>query len=149
MEGQFVPVDFEPPLRFDGDGFHMEPLGALHNDRDYGAWMSSVEHIRSTPGFDDLDWPHPMSLADNLSDLMEHAADFEDRTGFTYSILRGDEVIGCLYIYPCTAPAHDAAVRSWVRESVAGLDAEVWTAVTDWLLTSWPFSSPHYAPRPK
>jgi hypothetical protein len=148
MEGEFVPVGFEPPRGFEGAGFRMEPLGAAHNDRDYGAWMSSIDHIRSTPGFEESDWPHPMSLAENLSDLVKHAADFDDCTGFTYSILHGDEVVGCLYIYPSTTDTHDAEVRSWVRESVADLDADVWSVVTDWLSTSWPFSSPHYAPRP-
>jgi hypothetical protein len=149
MVGQFVPADFEPPLSFEGKVFRMEPLGAVHNDRDYGAWMSSIEHIRSTPGFEKSDWPHPMSLQENLSDLVKHADDFECRTGFTYSILHGDEVIGCLYIYPPTSSPHDADVRSWVSESAADLDAVVWSTVTAWLSTAWPFRNPYYAPRPE
>ncbi len=147
MEGQLVPTDFDPPLAFEGPEFFMEPLGVMHNDRDYGAWMSSIEHIRSTPGFEESDWPHPMSLQENRSDLVKHADDFERRTGFTYSVLHGGDVIGCLYIYPSSSPSHDADVRSWVRESAARLDVVVWSAVTVWLSTSWPFKNPHYASR--
>lgn len=149
MPERLVPKGFDPPARFEGQYFSMEPLGEMHNDRDYGAWMSSIEHIRSTPGFEESDWPHPMSLQENLSDLVKHADDFERRTGFTYSILHGDEVIGCLYIYPSTSSSHDADVRSWVSESVADLDAVVWSTVTDWLSTDWPFRNPHYSPRPE
>ena len=34
-----------------------------------------------------------MTLDANLADLVRHAKDFEERTGFTYSMLDGDEVI--------------------------------------------------------
>lgn len=73
----------------------LEPLGPQHNERDYEAWGSSIDHIRSTPGLADWDWPTPMSLEQNLGDLEGHARDFRKRTGFTYSILDADEVIGC------------------------------------------------------
>jgi hypothetical protein len=39
-----------------------------------------------------------MTLAENHDDLERHAHDFRERSGFTYSILDGDEVIGCVYI---------------------------------------------------
>ena len=43
-----------------------------------------------------------MSLADNLRDLENHARDFAERRGFTYTVLATDttDVIGCVYIYP-------------------------------------------------
>lgn len=53
MEELFVPDDFDVPLRHAWAGFHLEPLGPQHNERDYEAWMSSIDHIRSTPGFSD------------------------------------------------------------------------------------------------
>jgi hypothetical protein len=86
MTDAFVPTDFDVPVSFDGTGFRLEPLGAAHNERDHEAWMSSIEHIHATPGFDgpDADWPAPMSLEGNLSDLVRHADDFAARTGFTY-----------------------------------------------------------------
>ena len=76
----------------------LEPLGPQHNERDYAAWTSSMEHIRATPGFLDSSWPHPMTLAENRGDLERHQQDFADRTGFTYTVLdpADGDVIGCL-----------------------------------------------------
>ena len=68
-------------------------------------------------------------------------------TGFTYSILDGDEVIGCVYIYPSSDPAHDASVSSWVRTSRAEMDIVVWQELSDWIATVWPFTNPSYAAR--
>ncbi len=143
----FVPEDFDPPLRFEGSGYHLEPLGPEHNERDHAAWMSSIDHIRSTPGLEDWDWPSPMSLEENLGDLERHADDFIKRVGFTYSILDGEQVIGCLYIYPVRAEPEQTSVRSWVTAERAELDAVVWREVSDWLADVWPFESVRYAPR--
>lgn len=147
MTDGFVPAEFEAPTSFERPGFRMEPLGPQHNERDHEAWTSSIDHIRSTPGFPDGDWPSPMSLERNLEDLERHARDFELRRGFTYSILDGDDVIGCLYIYPSEHEGHDAEVSSWVTEGRAELDTVVWSAVTEWLSEAWPFTRPYYATR--
>jgi RimJ/RimL family protein N-acetyltransferase len=149
VEDRFVPDDFEVPDSYEGSGFRLEPLGPQHNDRDHVAWMSSVDHVRSTPGFDspEAKWPTPMPLEQNEQDLIGHARDFAKRRGFTYSILDGDEVIGCVYIYPARRPDQDAEVRSWVRESRAHMDTVVWKALSAWIETNWPFSNPFYAPR--
>ncbi len=146
----FVPDEFEAPLLLSGDEFVLEPLGPEHNERDYTAWMSSIEHIRATPGFEDWSWPQEMALDDNLTDLEMHARDFASRRGFTYTVLDPGtrDVIGCVYIYPAEGSAHDAQVRSWVRASRADLDVPLWRAVSDWLASdAWPFSSVLYAPR--
>jgi len=148
MKERFVSTEFDVPGEFEGPGFRLEPLGPQHNERDHDAWSSSIEHSRSTPGFGpDKDWPEPMSLDANRSDLAGHARDFERREGFTYSILEGDAVIGCVYIYPSTTPGHDADVSSWVRESRLEMDAIVHRSVTDWLNGPWPFENPRYAAR--
>jgi hypothetical protein len=147
VTGAFVPPDFDVPTAFAGPGFHLEPLGPEHNDRDYEAWMSSIDHIKATPGFAGWDWPEPMSLEDNLGDLESHAEDFVERRGFTYSILDGPEVIGCVYIYPSREPGYEASVRSWVTAGRAKMDRIVWETLADWLETDWPFSSILYASR--
>jgi hypothetical protein len=143
----FVPTDFAVPTSFEGDGFRLEPLGPEHNERDHEAWMSGVDHIRATPGFEGRDWPEPMSLAANLADLEQHARDFVERTGFTYSVLDAGEVIGCVYIYPDGVGTRGAVVRSWVRESRADMDVAVWRDVSGWIAERWPFSTVRYAPR--
>lgn len=139
----FVPADFNVPRTLEGTGFRLEPLGPEHNDRDHAAWSSSIDHIRGTPGFPDPedDWPYPMSLEDNMSDMEMHARHFDERRGFTWTVLDGDEVIGCVYLYPTKAEGHDAEVSSWVTAGHADLDVVVWREVNTWIATAWPFES--------
>src|SRR5919202_1807793 len=99
----FVPEEFDPPtLLAVGALLRLEPLGAGHNERDYAAWTSSMDHIRLSPGWDkERSGPRQMSLAENRADLERHARDFDSRSGFTYAVLDpDDDVVGCVYIYP-------------------------------------------------
>jgi hypothetical protein len=157
MSGElFVPADFAVPKGLVTEDFRLAPLGPQHNEADYAAWTTSIDHIRATPGFADGDWPHEMSLADNLRDLQRHAQDFAGRRGFTYTVLSTatGEVIGCVYIYP---PGRDdsggtgcdrrAVVSSWVRADRAALDPVLYHMVLAWLERDWPFRSIKYAPR--
>jgi hypothetical protein len=165
----FVPDDFVVPRELVAGGFRLEPLGPQHNEGDYRAWMSSIDHIRSTPGFQGRSWPPPeMTLAENLADLEAHAEDFAARSGFTYTVLaeEGGEIVGCVYIYPAadgrdTANAGEggttdvgegdaaggAEVRSWVWADRADLDVPLHDAVSAWLREAWPFATIAYAPR--
>jgi RimJ/RimL family protein N-acetyltransferase len=145
----FVPEEFTVPRRLETPLFVLEPLGPQHNEEDYAAWSTSIEHIRSTPGWEGDSWPRPMSLEDNRRDLERHARDFQSRAGFTYTVLdrAGGEVVGCVYIYPSREDGLDAVVLSWVRATSADRDAELWRAVSDWLADSWPFARIEYAPR--
>ena len=148
--GPFVPDSFVVPDPPRTDQFWLEPLGPQHNESDYAAWTSSVEHIHATPGFEHGRWPHPMSLAENLGDLEMHARHFEQRLGFTFTVrdaTRGTgvgDVIGCVYVYPSEDAGVDVVVRSWVRVSRAALDAEVAAVVQQWLDDVWPFRAVHY-----
>lgn len=148
----FVPDGFAPPPGLDHARFRLVPLGPDHNASDYAAWTSSLDHIRATPGFAGRSWPQPMTLEENRGDLVRHAADFEARTGFTYTVLAPSDpattVIGCLYIYPSAEPGVDADVRSWVRAADAELDPVLYHAVSDWLRDAWPFRRVEYAARP-
>ena len=151
----FVPQDFAVPDGLTAGELRLAPLGPQHNESDYAAWTSSIDHIRATPGFSGRRWPHEMSLADNLRDLEEHARDFAERRGFTYTVLGSDagDVIGCVYIYPPHgqqaggAAGRPASVRSWVRADRAELDPVLHDAVRAWLERDWPFDSIEYAPR--
>ena len=143
----FVPDDFEVPTDFEGPGFRLEPLGPVHNDRDHEAWMSSIEHIRATPGMAGWKWPIPMTIEENMADLEGHAREFADREAFAYSVLDGDDVIGCLYINPAEDGVADAKINSWVTVSRSEMDPVVWSAVSEWLAESWPFENFAYASR--
>jgi hypothetical protein len=146
----FVPDDFVVPRELVCEGFRLEPLGPEHNEGDYRAWTSSIEHIRATPGFGDWSWPRPdMPLAENLGDLQRHAADFATRSGFTYTVRAAgsDEIIGCVYIYPLADADSGADVRSWVSADRASLDVPLYEAVSAWLRSAWPFTAVRYARR--
>lgn len=139
----FVPAGFEPPTSLVTEQFRLEPLGPQHNSLDHAAWTSSIQHIRTTPGFVNASWPPEggMSLEDNLKDLQMHAADFVKRTGFTFTVLEpaSGDVIGCLYLYPSKAPEFEVAARSWVCAERAELDEPLAAAVAEWLASAWPW----------
>ena len=90
-----------------------------------------------------------MSLDENLRRPRAPRARLRAATGFTYTVLApdGDDVIGCVYIYPSRDERHDADVRSWVRADVAELDAALHAAVSRWLAEDWPFAAVDYADR--
>jgi len=145
----FVPEHFEPPLGLVVSDVVLEPLAPEHNERDYAAWTSSMEHIRATPGLEDWSWPQEMSREENLADLEMHARHFASREGFTYAVLDpgSRDVIGCVYIYPAKDGRHDAHIQSWVRASRAELDGKLRSIVSDWIASDlWPFTNVLYAP---
>lgn len=145
----FVPEGFEPPSGFGTESFLLKPLGPEHNERDFAAWSTSIDHIRSSAGFSpDGAWPRPMSLEENLADLEMHARHFATAEGFTYTVLDPDrDVVGCVYVYPADDGVHDVRVRSWVRSSRPELDEPLRRAVAEWLVgDAWPFERPLYEP---
>ncbi len=87
-----VPDDFVVPTELRSTSFRLEPLGPDHNARDHEAWMSSIAHLQTTPGFKDWGWPpdEGFTLERNLADLVEHADEFERRVAFAYSVLDPD-----------------------------------------------------------
>jgi hypothetical protein len=139
----FVPAGFDPPTSLVTHQFRLEPLGPQHNQADHAAWMSSIEHIRSTPGYPDGNWPPPtgMTLEENLADLRRHADDFTRNAGFTFTVLEpaDNDVIGCVYLYPSASEEWDVTVQSWVRADRASLDGPLADAVARWLTTDWPW----------
>ncbi|MGF1664737.1 MAG: N-acetyltransferase [Acidimicrobiia bacterium] len=142
----------EPPPPLHGDWFRLEPLGPEHNQRDHDAWMSSIDHIRATPGFapgdwDSDGWPAPMTLADNLGDLVMHRREFDQRIAFAYSVLSGDDVIGCLYIDPDETGAADAMVRCWVTAAWADHDQQFAEAIAEWIEREWSLGTVRFAGR--
>ncbi len=139
----FVPAGFTPPTRLVTRHFILEPLGPQHNEADLAAWGSSIDHIRSTPGYPDGNWPPPegMTPERNLADLTRHAADFEARMGFTFTVLSpvDGDVIGCVYLYPSPSDDFDVEVQSWVRTSHADLDTPLANALVEWITAEWPW----------
>jgi hypothetical protein len=146
---RLVDDDFAVPAGLRTGLFVLEPLSVRHNESDYAAWTSSIEHIRQTPGFAGRSWPKPMSPEENAGDLARHERDFADRVGFTYTVLdpASGDVIGCVYLYPPKRGGYGVDVRSWVRADRAELDKPLYELVSGWLADSWPFTDPDYAAR--
>jgi hypothetical protein len=144
-----------PPSPLLAPDFVLVPLGPEHNVADHAAWGSSIDHIRATPGFGPGDWgedswPVPMSSADNLADLEQHADEFRRGVAFAYTVLEPDppgDVIGCVYVDPDPTGEAEAVVRSWVRVDRAALDAPLADAVRRWLADAWPLASARFPGR--
>jgi hypothetical protein len=62
---EFVPPDFDVPLGLETSEFVLEPLGREHNELDYDAWTSSMEHITAAPAYPDGSWPREMTRDEN------------------------------------------------------------------------------------
>ncbi|SEE75525.1 GNAT family N-acetyltransferase [Ruania alba] len=142
---RFAPAGFTAPTSLVTEQFRLEPLGPQHNAADLAAWTSSIEHIRSTPGYPDGSWPplDGMTPEANLADLRRHAEDFAAGKGFTFTVLDPDnDVIGCVYLYPPEADGYDVSVQSWVRADHADLDTLLADAVATWIAAEWPWRRP-------
>lgn len=138
----------DPPSPPRGQVFRLEPLGPEHNERDHAAWMGSIEHIHTLPGFreGDIDatgWPYEMSLDDNLADLVMHRREFDERIAYVYSVLdpATDDVIGCVYIDPDDKGDAEMKMICWTRASHAHLYEDLNEVVLAWLAADWPFES--------
>ena len=142
-----VPADFAVPAGLTCDGLRLELLGPQHNEADHAAWTSSVEHIRATPGWARRDWPTaPMSLAENLADLVSHQDRSARRVDFAYTVIEeaSGEIVGCVYIKPARDAQFPVEALSWVRADRAELDRPLTEAVGRWLRTAWPFDAVGY-----
>ena len=142
-----VPDDFAVPEAHEAGPFRLELLGPKHNEADHVAWMSSIAHIRATPGFIEGGWPpaEGMTLDQNLADLVSHADRSARHVDFAYSVLdrsSPDRVIGCIYFTP-TAQG-EVQASSWVTATSADLDRALTEVVTNWLVDAWPFPVVHY-----
>ncbi|MGI9597982.1 MAG: N-acetyltransferase [Acidimicrobiales bacterium] len=153
--GPIVADGFVPPTELATEHTVLRPLGPEHNESDHRGWSSSIDHIRSTPGFGPAhNWPPTEGMVpeQNLADLEAHRRDFEANIGFTYTVLDraalpAETVLGCVYIYGDPTGVHDVEVRSWVVGTRPELDRELWSAVSAWLASDWPFASVRYASR--
>lgn len=134
-----------------GGRFVLRPLTTGDVENDYEAVMSSRVSLRRIFRADD-DWPADgMTLQENLRDLARHQADFEGRTGFTYTVETPDgrRCLGCVYLYPSPKEGFDARVHYWVRDDAKaeGLEEGLGTFLRGWLRDAWPFLNPAFPGR--
>ncbi len=151
MKPPFVPTNFTIPLRLVNPDFILRKLTIEDVEQDYEAVMSSKESLRHIFAPQD-DWPaDEMTLQDNLQDLQRHQDDFDQRKGFTYTVVSPEEdaCIGCVYIYPWKGKQYDAQVYFWVRDAVKprGLEEKLGQVLHHWLADVWPFRAPAFPGR--
>ena len=141
----FVTKSFDVPLSAEAARFQLRALSIDDVVKDYEAVMTSREHLWHRFG-EIWAWPgRDHSLEQNLIDLARHQSEFQQRTGFSYSVLSPDYscVLGCVYVYPPTSDAVDAHVWFWARQSeiASKLEQAIETFLIAWLSDSWPFGT--------
>jgi hypothetical protein len=139
-----VPPDFDVTCPPSHPAFRFDVLGPEHNVADLDAWSSSIDHIRSTPGFPFDGWPdRPYSPAENLVDLKEHRRRHQRRVDFAWSVLDPADptvVVGCIYLKPDPTGTVDAVASSWVRLDRAPLDNPLRRHLAPWFASGWPIA---------
>ena len=140
--------------------FLLRPLREADAELDYEAVMESREFLRV---WEQSTWPaDDFTLEANRKDLVRHERQHLAGEAFTYTVMNLDETqcLGCVYIFPTTAPiyarpeisatdgdqwsAHEAAVYFWVRQSrlADGQDRRLLDALGPWFVQEWGLASP-------
>lgn len=143
MKKNFVPKNFNIPLKFRTDKYKLEVLTPKVGEIDYDAVMSSKERLRSVFARC-TEWPKDkMTLKENINDLRRHEQEFLDRKAFAYTVLNltGDYCIGCVYIEPSSKINFDCEVYLWVRNSEIKFDPDLYQNIKSWIKTEWPFKN--------
>ena len=143
----FVPDNFSPPS-LETKHFRLRMLSVDDTQKDYEAVMETQSRFHAM-GFT---WPREgFTLAENRRDLEQHQQEFLYRQAFAYTVVSLDEsrVLGCVYINPCDNDDVDARIRMWVRQSEfeKGLDPILYSEVTHWISSAWPFTKVIYPGR--
>jgi hypothetical protein len=102
----FIPDHFHPPREYKTARYKLVPLGPDLAKHDYDAYMSSIDHLRTT--FSSGDWPHDkLTMEDAMKDVQGEEERFNSRRAFTYAVLTpdGSRELGCIYIRPSPRPA--------------------------------------------
>ncbi|MEI7617139.1 MAG: hypothetical protein WCK14_00835 [Actinomycetota bacterium] len=138
------------PQRSEVDGITFVPLTPKLLSEDYAAVMRDLEMLRIWSG---ENWPtEQFTEANNLVDLVHHDREQREGVALTYSVLRNDVVIGCIYVRPIAdalltrsvlvdlsdLPAADIVVRGWSHDISA---AELIASARAFLLGD-PFTFP-------
>jgi len=143
----FVPADFAVPMAHKTAGYQLVPLGPALAKHDYDAYMSSIDHLRTT--FGSGKWPHAgITMDEAIKDVEGEQARFQARKSFTYAVLSldGKKELGCLYIRPSRKPEFDAKVVMWVTKAELdqGLQPKLLADTKAWLTKAWPFKKPEF-----
>ena len=137
---QLVPDTFQPPRSFVGKGYKLVPLGPDIAQLDFNAYMSSIDHIRSSMGGN---WPTAgLTMADQAKDMAGEKAQWDTRKSFPYAVLApdGSKEFGCFYIRPSGKEGYDAVATMWVTKDQFdnGFESQLLADMKAWLAATWP-----------
>jgi hypothetical protein len=152
----FCPADAPVPQELQEDDVLLRPVGSADNALDCEAVMATRDTLRRRG---DGGWPRPgFTPEENRIDLERHAADFQNREGFTYTPLdpAGTRCLGCVYIYPradlmrrlgaddatVARVGNEAAMWFWTRPDgvAADFDRRLLAALLPWLRNELTFA---------
>lgn len=140
--------------------FLLRPIRETDAELDYDALMESREFLRV---WEQSTWPaDDFTLEANREDLARHERQHAEGESFTYTVLNLDETqcLGCVYIFPTSAPmysraqisaldgsewaAYEVAVYFWVRKSRLAdrLDRRLLDALGPWFAQDWGVAHP-------
>jgi len=120
-------------------------------EKDFNALMSSKESLRQIFDIDDT-WPaDDMTIEENYRDLKIHQDEFDNREGFSYTVVNKEdtECIGCIYIWPWSYGFYDSLSFYWVTDKVKaqGFEKELGKFLDKWLKEFWGFEKILYPGR--
>jgi len=132
----WIPPDaVPPPLKT--PRFVLEPLAGQHAELDFEALMSCRARLR-----EELQWgewpPEDFTLELNRADLHRHHGEFLRGEAFAWTVLSPDRLrcLGCTYLERC--PEIDGAqLAFWVIDDAIDMEAELVTAVLQWVHAVW------------
>jgi hypothetical protein len=152
---QFYPDDAEVPTTLRTEHLYLTMLAPEHVERDYDAFMSSMERLNAWSGGR---WPTPdFTLEMNMDDMRMHSSEHKAREAFTFTVMNHEETRceGCVYINgweqacrhmglstpPNDRRDFDAITSFWVRDSAMEreLDRELVSGLLEWFGDEWAF----------
>jgi hypothetical protein len=135
--------------------FVLRPIVADDAEKDHAAVMETREDLRL---WEQSTWPEEdFTVEANRADLVGLEERHSDGRAFTYTVLTpdGDECLGCVYIFPTTAPflarsavspvggarwdEVEAVVYFWARRTqmVRGMDSRLLDSLRVWFAGEW------------
>lgn len=119
------------------DDFEFAVLGPEHNEAEWAAWTSSIDHIRDSPGWKRSSWPDtPDTLEDNRVELARHRVRHEAGVEFAWAVTdpATGEYLGSVEVRPGNGRLE---ARAWVRADRAALERPLRRHLIAWFAT-WP-----------
>jgi RimJ/RimL family protein N-acetyltransferase len=151
-----LPPGFEPPRELAYEDIRASVLTRADLDDDVHGINASVDLIARTRGGG---WPTgPVTAEDDYVDLVWHELEFREGYSYSYVVRRDDGAyLGCAYLYPMGRRVpltdellrHDVDVSWWVTAEAyeRGYYPKVRRALTQWVVTDYPFETPYFSNR--